>query len=43
MEGERQKVDQQKTLGVRVRAMKDTICALEDDAAFYHLSHDTPH
>lgn len=27
----------------RVRAVKDTVCALEDDATLYHLSHDTPH
>lgn len=26
-----------------VRAVKDTVGALEDDAALYHLSHDTPH
>lgn len=25
------------------RAVKDTISALEDDAALYHLSHDAPH
>lgn len=23
--------------------MKDTVSALEDDAALYHLSHDAPH
>lgn len=26
-----------------VRAVKDTVGALEDDAALYHLSHDAPH
>lgn len=26
-----------------VRAVKDTVGALEDDATLYHLSHDTPH
>ncbi len=26
-----------------VRVVKDTVGALEDDAALYHLSHDTPH
>lgn len=27
----------------RVKAVKDTVGALEDDAALYHLSHDTSH
>lgn len=26
-----------------VGAVKDTVSALEDDAAFHHLSHDAPH
>lgn len=26
-----------------VKAVKDTVGALEDDAALYHLSHDAPH